>query len=514
MDISVSSTNSRPTWTSLSSVCTLPLVSSDYLMPFPTHQSLSGAEGILISEQSSLPRMIWGLDGHAVNSGSWAFARSPQTPNVHLDLDLQSSERGTVDSTNSPYPAHSAFPTPASTVVATPSSIFDMPSESPNKVSPGLVKPIEPTRLSDNGEEIFPHTSPGRHARRKSDSVQVKGLGSPLQLGTPGGYVEHHYDESPEWEEFIPSSASDDVLKSLATASPPLTDMLSQNPSQQVVDICASRPPSIATMAPIQNDYSGTGLPAVTEMTDNPAAIATATPEMWSLALRKFWTDTFLQLGMQQRSLLAQAALAHGGVLAPSFSIPPGTSLSSITPLLPSQSAPSEKQVPYTGAIDNPRSVPMQRLRRKLATVKEEKENESDAARKDPKLQAETRSVLQPTQEGPRVRIPQRSNPVPSRSAPPSSGNAAVSSSKHSTDVKKRRGGNERSIDLSSSAGSNGSGRANSSRYTKGPTLVQRVKESNSSSSVASSATKTRDGATRDGIRRKTRFGPSLITTS
>ncbi len=501
-------------------------MSSNRLIPFLTHQNLSGAEGILVSEQSSLPRVVWGLDGHTVNSGSLASARSPRTPNVHIDpglLPSQSFKGQMVDPSSTPYPAYSAFPTPASTVVATPSSVIDMSSESPNKDSPGLVKPIEPTRLSDNGEKFLPHASPGRHIRKTSGSVQVKGLGSPLHLG---GYTEYHYEESPEWEEFIPSSATDvSSLKSLATASFPSTEMLSQDAGQLPIDIHVSRPPSMSTVVPIQNDPSAPDLPAITEMIDNPATIATATPEMWSLALRKFWTDAFIQLEVQQRSLLTQAALVQSGVLTPGFTILPGTSLSSITPLLPSQPVLSEKHEPYTGAINNPRSVPMQRLRRKLATVKEEKENEGDIPRNDlssersnrvhtdSKLQTETQSVLNLTQEeAPRVKISQKTSLAPGRSTQPSSGNTRVSSSKQSMDPKKKRG-DGRSVDLSSSAGSNGSGRPNASRYAKG-SIVQRVKESNRSNGIPSPATKGGDTATRDGKKRKTRFGPPLATTS
>ncbi|KAF8342005.1 uncharacterized protein EI90DRAFT_3150174 [Cantharellus anzutake] len=477
----------------------------------PSLPRSSGAEGVLISEQSSLPRMIWGLDEQAPNSAP-LHARLPHTPGFPPSSNFQPGQPREGQASDS---ATSAFPTPSSTVVATPSSIIDMPSETSDMHSP-LIKPAVHMFVPHAGGKPASRATSERHSRKSSESGQVKVLGSPLQLATPGDYTEHRYIDSSEWEEFIPYSATETSIPNPQTV--PSSENVST--SRASINTHVSHSPLASTLAPIQNSSHNLDLPAVTEMISNPANVAAATPEMWSLALRKFWAETFVHLEAQQRALLTQAALVQSGILTPSFTIPPGTSLSAITPLLP-QPVASGKHEPYTGALDNPRSVPMQRLRRKLTTVKEEKENENDAVRNDlqpakPSAREADGSNLQQVTPDP---LPEKGQPVkttlkaesaPVEDAETSSRSAGGTSSRQPV---KRRSGSGRSAGPPPSAGPRISSRVSSSRSSKGPSLVQRVKESARSSGAVPVARKPGDSTARDGAKRKIRFGPPVSTS-
>lgn len=172
----------------------------------------------MISEQASLPRMIWGL--HELPPVA------PKTPGVRRALSV---EQQSENHPASELPQDTAAAnTPASTVVVTPESVrFDTVWQHP-KLSYTSSAPytkfkrsmqtgfgVAQLQSANIDSDLLPHND--RHVKlRPSFSGQENApLGSPFLLGeeqfeTPGGYTEYRYvneeDSNPLWQEFVPPS--------------------------------------------------------------------------------------------------------------------------------------------------------------------------------------------------------------------------------------------------------------------------------------------------------------------
>lgn len=165
----------------------------------------------MISEQASLPRMIWGL--HEQPPGT------PKTPGAHR-VPLTDPQSSNYSAPETPlYTA--AADTPASTVVATPESakfgaVWQHPKLSYKSSAPyaKFQRSMQAGPLVETGPDRFIHSD--GHTKLPSSSGRENALlQSPFLLGdeqfeTPGGYTEYHYvnedNSTANWQEFVPIS--------------------------------------------------------------------------------------------------------------------------------------------------------------------------------------------------------------------------------------------------------------------------------------------------------------------
>ncbi|KAF9518702.1 hypothetical protein BS47DRAFT_229403 [Hydnum rufescens UP504] len=397
----------------------------------------SGAEGVMISEQSSLPRMIWGLEEQTLPA--------PKTP--HLQSSIHDIRVSTVASENNSSNAY----TPASTMVNTPASTF-VTTPSTNTSTPASTTDAQHKPVSDHGDfnRIARHSGVGS----KGGSEH---LGSPLELATPGGYTEYHYVESPQWQEFVPPPPVEpaaDLENLQRAASVYASSVLIDDPVQQSHTQFLSRPALTLRNHQPRNSYPpGTSIPPyiqrrlpamsvpqyqarpkfrdltqITGLISNADMTSLTAPELWSASLRQFWNDTFAQLGAPATAFAATLnplpPFHPPGIPIPSAAQRSGPTPSSRRSSGESDANSTDKHEPYAGALDNPRSVPIARLRRKLTTVAEEKDIEGHSRQRESaieekeihrtpvlSLEAETQTAFGGViEEGLRVRLPQRSD--------------------------------------------------------------------------------------------------------
>jgi hypothetical protein len=410
----------------------------------------SGAEGVMISEQSSLPRMIWGLEEQTLPA--------PKTP--HLQSSTHDIRVSTVASENSSSNAY----TPASTMVNTPASSF-VTTPSTNMSTPASTTDAQHKLVSDHTSDHNEHGSFNRIARHSG--VASKGgsehLGSPLELATPGGYTEYHYVESPQWQEFVPLPRVEPAAHSENPQRAPFvyaSSALIDDPVQQSHTHFLSRlaltlsndqprnsyPPGTSISPYIQRHLPTISVPQyqvrpklrdltqITGLASSAEMTSLTAPELWSASLRQFWNDTFAQLGAPATAFAATLnplpPLHPPGIPIPSAAQRSGPPPSSRRSSGDSDTNSTDKHEPYAGALDNPRSVPIARLRRKLTTVAEEKDIEGHSRQREStieekeirrtsalSLEAETQTAFGGViEEGLRVRLPQRSDTGPAGS--------------------------------------------------------------------------------------------------
>lgn len=175
----------------------------------------------MISEQASLPRMIWGLHEQS--------PAAPKTPGIRRAPF--SEQHSASHAAPEPLRGAAAVDTPASTVVVTPESakfgtIWQHPKHSYTSSAPYLkfkrsmqagsrVGPLQSTNIDPS---LLTHTDPPMKLGPPFRGKENAPLGPPFLLGseqfeTPGGYTEYHYVNedhlNPLWREFVPTSHHD-----------------------------------------------------------------------------------------------------------------------------------------------------------------------------------------------------------------------------------------------------------------------------------------------------------------
>jgi hypothetical protein len=175
----------------------------------------------MISEQASLPRMIWGLHEQP--------PVAPKTPGARR-APLTEPQSTNYSASETPQDAAAAN-TPPSTVVATPESakfgvVWQHPKLSFKSSAPyakfkrsmQAVPRVGTLQSTNIGPDRFTYTDGHIKLGPSFSGKENAPLGSPFLLGdeqfeTPGGYTEYRYinedDSIPHWLEFVPISHHD-----------------------------------------------------------------------------------------------------------------------------------------------------------------------------------------------------------------------------------------------------------------------------------------------------------------
>lgn len=410
----------------------------------------SGAEGIVVLEQSALPRMVWGLGDRSQqkrNVVSQSSTSNSRAASTYSQYPQRSAHNATIDPPSALVPS-TEFQDALFTSTLLPNDINGYTNQTPRDYSQ---REIEEHHISISADDIF---------GPRLDYANTPIISSP--------YTEYHYADSPQWQEFVPGNSviamkpARESAKSLpsisasSVSSSPLsttllpsinTTLRDHRVSSRVKDFPLT-PPTISSpwstpalsLRPHQSSLfvplDTISLPPaprpklrdLPDVRDRTGNIEHGAPRDWSMSIRQFWSSNQDEVNHLSVPSVPETA----PISSPLF--PPGIPLVTTKPLAPTRNAVNyqpEKSEPYTGALTNPQSIPLARLRRKLTTVEEEKETDllSPRGRTSPVIKNKSQpqtiaelSVEAETQvpfrgvmvkdEGLRVRLPPKSSGV------------------------------------------------------------------------------------------------------